>query len=158
LLEGVRTFDLSKNIDARGYSCEIFRVDWTSIFGADKIVQANLFVSYPGIIRAWHKHNLGQVDYFLVLDGAIKLCAYDEKSQNLDEIISSSERLQLVRIPGHYWHGLKTIGIRRTKVIYFVNRLYNNIQPDEQRRPWNDPTIIDPKSGNAFDWNSPPFG
>jgi len=28
--------------------------------------------------------------------------------------------------------------------------------PDEQRRPWNDPTIIDPKTGQPFDWDRPP--
>jgi dTDP-4-dehydrorhamnose 3,5-epimerase len=31
---------------------------------------------------------------------------------------------------------------------------YNN--PDEDRRPWNNPNIIDPKTGVSFDWNKPP--
>jgi dTDP-4-dehydrorhamnose 3,5-epimerase len=157
LLEGVKILELKKNIDERGSFCEIFRKDWKdSIFGEEEIVQANLSVSFPGMIRAWHRHRLGQVDHFLVLQGAIKICAYDDKSQELNEIISSSDKLQLVRIPGYYWHGFKNIGNVTSMVIYFVNRLYNQESPDEERRPWNDTSIIDRKTGDAFDWNKPP--
>ena len=112
-----------------------------------EIVQANLSVSYPGMIRAWHRHNQGQVDHFLVLQGAIKICAYDEKENRLEQIVTSSEILRLVRIPGFYWHGFKNVGNVTAYVIYFVNKLYNYREPDEERRPWNDPSIIDHKTG-----------
>jgi dTDP-4-dehydrorhamnose 3,5-epimerase len=36
-----------------------------------------------------------------VLKGAMKICAYDDGE--LDEIVSTRENLQLVRIPGHYF-------------------------------------------------------
>jgi dTDP-4-dehydrorhamnose 3,5-epimerase len=41
-------------------------------------------------------------------------------------------------------------------VVYFVNKLYDYNKPDEERRPWNDPNIIDRQTGIAFDWNMPP--
>jgi len=28
--------------------------------------------------------------------------------------------------------------------------------PDEERRAWNDQTIIDPRTSKPFDWNKPP--
>jgi len=157
LLDGIKIFEIKKNIDERGFFCEIFRKDWINeILGEDEIVQANLSVSYPGMIRAWHRHHKGQKDFFLVLQGAIKICAYDDNSQQLEEIISSSEKLQIVRMPGHYWHGFKNISNMQSIVIYFVNRLYDYNTPDEERRPWNDPAIIDKRNGIPFDWNKPP--
>ena len=156
LLDGIKIFELKKNIDERGFFAEIFRNDWRELLENDEIVQANLSVSYPGMIRAWHKHELGQIDHFLVLQGAIKICAYEDKQQQLDEIVTSSEKLQLVRIPGFYWHGFKNIGISTSYVIYFVNRLYDYRKPDEVRRPWNDPGIIDPNTGDSYDWNKAP--
>lgn len=156
LLDGIKIFELNKNVDERGFFSEIFRNDWTDIFDNDGIVQANLSISYPGMIRAWHKHEAGQIDHFLVLQGAIKICAYDDKRQQLSEIVTSSERLQLVRIPGYYWHGFKNIGISTSYVIYFVNRLYDYYKPDEVRRPWNDRGIIDPTTGEPYDWNKAP--
>jgi dTDP-4-dehydrorhamnose 3,5-epimerase len=157
LLDGIRILEIKKNIDERGYFGEILRKDWVNeILGEDEIVQANLSVSYPGMIRAWHRHHRGQVDYFLTLQGSIKICAYEENSQELNEVISSSEKLQLVRIPGFYWHGFKNIGVQTSVVIYFVNMLYDYSNPDEERRAWNDPSIIDKKSGQAFNWNKPP--
>jgi dTDP-4-dehydrorhamnose 3,5-epimerase len=157
LLEGVKVFEIEKHIDERGFFCEVLRKDWyKEILGEDEIVQANLSISYPGIIRAWHRHLHGQVDYFLVLQGALKICAYDDKKQEIDQIISSEEKLQLVRIPGNYWHGFKNISDKTAFVAYFVNRLYDYKNPDEKRRPWNDPSIIDKKSGIAFDWNKAP--
>lgn len=157
LLHGIKILEIKKHTDERGFFCELFRTDWINqMLGEDQLVQANLSVSYPGIIRAWHRHNRGQVDYFLVLQGALLICAYDSENQELSEIVSSSERLQLVTIPGHYWHGFKNIGHEKAYAIYFVNRLYDYDAPDEERRPWNDTGIIDKKTGLKFDWNRPP--
>ena len=161
MLSGVRIFDPKKNVDERGYFAEILRQDWKELLGEDNLVQANLSFTYPGMIRAWHRHNRGQVDYFIVLKGSIKICAYDDNPTSptkgqIDEIVASGERLQVVRIPGHYWHGTKTLGDRPSLTAYWVNRLYDVKNPDEERRPWNDPSIVDPKTSKPFDWNRPP--
>jgi dTDP-4-dehydrorhamnose 3,5-epimerase len=101
------------------------------------------------------------VDYFVVMKGSVKICAYDDLPGSptrgqLDEIIASEERLQVVRVEGRYWHGTKTIGDIGSLTVYAVNRLYDYKNPDEERRPWDDPKIIDPKSNSPFDWNRPP--
>jgi dTDP-4-dehydrorhamnose 3,5-epimerase len=74
----------------------------------------------------------------------------------LDQIVTAGEKLQVVKIPGHYWHGTKTLGDKSSLTVYFTTRLYDYKDPDEERRPWNDPAIIDPIAKKPFDWNRPP--
>lgn len=50
--------------------------------------------------------------------------------------------MQILRVPGHYRHGFKVIGYEAAYLLYFVNKLYNYDNPDEERRPWNDRTIV----------------
>jgi len=164
MLEGVTIKELKMIPDERGFFAEILRQDWFNE-SDDWIVQANLSFSYPGTIRAWHRHLRGQIDYFIVVKGAMKICAYEEESGRMVEIISDSRKLCLVRIPGHYWHGTKTIGNTPSLTIYFVTKLYDYKSPDEERRPWNDPKIIpleingrkdDPRCNKPWDWFYPP--
>ncbi len=152
----MRISELKRNLDERGFFAEILRQDWKEILEDDAVVQANLSYSYPGMIRAWHRHLRGQTDYFVVLKGAMKICAYDDKTGGLDEIITGEQKLQIVKVPGHYWHGTKTIGNEPSLTVYFTTRLYDYKNPDEERRPWNDSAIIDPTTKKPFDWNKPP--
>jgi len=161
MLPGVRIRDIVKLPDERGFFAEGLRADWTELLEGDTIVQTNVSSSYPGMIRAWHRHRRGQVDYFVVVRGAMKICAYDDDPESptrgqLDEVIASAERLQVVRVPGKYWHGTKTISPEGSLTIYMVNRLYDAKNPDEDRRPWNDPQVIEPRSKQSFDWNRAP--
>jgi dTDP-4-dehydrorhamnose 3,5-epimerase len=151
--------------DERGFFAEALRQDWKDLLEEEWIVQANISYSYPNIVRAWHKHQRGQVDYFLVLKGAMKICAYEEETGKLVEIIASGEKPSIVRIPGKYLHGTKTVSNTPSLTVYFVTRLYDYKSPDEIRRPWNDQTIIpteingrkeDPRVGKPWDWFSPP--
>lgn len=164
-LEGVRTLDILKFPDERGYFSEIMREDWREFLEEDTISQANLSMSYPGMIRAWHRHHRGQVDYFVVGKGVMKICAYDEETGKLAEVIGSSEKLQVVRIPGKYWHGTKTVGNEPSLTAYFVSKLYDYKDPDEERMDWNDKRVIpksingstkDPRCNVPWDWNYPP--
>ncbi|WXG41701.1 MAG: dTDP-4-dehydrorhamnose 3,5-epimerase family protein [Candidatus Freyarchaeum deiterrae] len=160
-LPGVKTYNLGILPDERGFFSEVLRRDWKELLDEDEIIQVNISSSYPGIIRAWHRHLRGQIDYYLVLKGAQKICAYDDRDGSpskgkLVEIVSSEKKLQVVRIPGFCWHGTKTVSNEPSLTVYLSNRLYDYKNPDEGRRPWNDPTIIDPKTGKPFDWNKPP--
>jgi dTDP-4-dehydrorhamnose 3,5-epimerase len=157
-LPGVKTHDLKVIPDERGFFSEALRSDWKELLGEDEIAQVNVSFSYSGIIRAWHRHSRGQVDYLYVVKGALKVCAYDDREGSgtrgqLDEIILNSDKPQIVRIPGFYWHGTKCIGDEPSMVLYFVTKLYDYKNPDEERRPWDDPSIIDPRTGERYDWN-----
>ena len=157
MLEGIKIRELKKIPDERGFFAEVFRKDWSNFLEGEWIEQANFSVSYPNIIRAWHRHQKGQIDYFVVLQGSMKICVYDEKTRSLDEIISSEHKIQIVRVPGQYWHGTKTIGNKPSLLVYFVTKLYDHHNPDEDRRKWNDPTIIKPETKQPYDWNELPF-
>ena len=160
-LPGVRVLELSRFVDDRGFFMEVWRSDWQDLLGEDTIVQANLSMTFPDVVRAWHRHIRGQVDYFFVVRGALKICAYDDTEGSptrgqLVEIVAHGETPCLVRIPGHYWHGIRALGSEPAWLIYFVTRLYDPTNPDEQRRPWNDPQIRDPRTGEPYDWFRPP--
>jgi dTDP-4-dehydrorhamnose 3,5-epimerase len=165
VLKGVRTYDINVLSDERGFFAEALREDWKELLGDDRFSQVNISFSYPNIVRAWHKHLRGQVDYFLVLDGAMKICAYEEETGKLVEVIASGRKITLVRIPGKYLHGTKTVSSEPSLTTYFVTRLYDYKDPDEIRRPWNDQTIIpteingkkdDPRVGKSWDWFAAP--
>ena len=164
MLEGIRIKQLQRRFDQRGSFTEIIREDWKDLLD-EKLLQANLSITFPGFIRAWHSHRFGQNDYFIALSGVIKICAYDDKTKELSEIISTGQNLQIVRILGKYWHGFKALGNEQAGLLYFVNKLYDYEEPDEERKPWDDPTIVpksvngrtnDPRVGKPWDWNYPP--
>lgn len=164
-LKGVKTYELNMMPDERGFFAEGLRKDWKELLEGEWVTQANISYSYPNIIRAWHKHQRGQIDYFLVLKGAMKICAYEEETGKMAEVIATGEKPTLVRIPGKYLHGTKTVSNEPSLTIYFVTKLYDYQNPDESRRPWNDPTIVpteingkkdDPRVGKPWDWFRPP--
>jgi dTDP-4-dehydrorhamnose 3,5-epimerase len=164
-LPGIRSQDINLMPDERGFFTEVLRQDWKELID-EWVVQANMSYSFPGMVRAWHRHDRGQVDYFLVVQGAAKICAYDEKTQRLVEVIGNGRKPSITRIPGFYLHGFKAISDEPTLIIYFVNRIYDYKNPDEVRRPWNDPQIIpieingnknDPRVGIPWDWFYPPY-
>jgi dTDP-4-dehydrorhamnose 3,5-epimerase len=165
MLQGIRIKPIKRFPDERGFFSEVMRKDWKDLFGEDKVAQANFSFTYPDVIRAWHRHVRGQIDYFLALKGLIKICAFDDETEEVNEIISSGFDLQVVRMPGHYWHGFKALGNEPAMLLYFTTNLYDPANPDEERREWNDPTLIpksvngkknDSRVGKPWDWNSLP--
>ena len=89
----------------------------------------------------------------MVLQGAMRICAYDGREDSparrkLVEIVASAHKPRVVRIPGIYWHGTKTVGNEPSLTVYLVTKLCDYHSPDEERRPWNGPPIIDPRQGS----------
>lgn len=161
MLPGVKLQDVKKNLDERGFFAEIFRTDWKNLIGKDRIMQINLSESRPGIIRAWHRHLRGQIDYITVIKGTVKVCIYDGGNSGnepaskgrMDEIVLDDRNPKVLRVPGFYWHGTRCIGSEPSMVLYLVTELYDYKNPDEERKPFDDRGIIDSKSGEIHDWN-----
>jgi dTDP-4-dehydrorhamnose 3,5-epimerase len=155
---GLRVRDLIAHPDERGFVAEVMREDWPEVSDVTGFPQATISWSYPGVIRAWHRHQRGQIDYVVVLQGTVQICTYDDRPNSsstgsLGQVVVSGQRLQAVRIEAGYWHGTKALGDVPTLTLYLVTRLYDYSDPDEERRPWDDPSVIDPGSGKPFDWN-----
>jgi dTDP-4-dehydrorhamnose 3,5-epimerase len=165
-LKGVKTYEIEILPDERGFFSEALRTDWKEFLEDEQVKQINLSYSYPNVVRAWHKHTRGQIDHFLVIQGAMKICAYDEETGKMAEVIASSKKPTVVRIPGKYLHGIKAVSNEPSLLMYFVNRLYDYKNPDEIRRPWNDQTVIpteingnknDPRVDKPWDWFRVPY-
>jgi dTDP-4-dehydrorhamnose 3,5-epimerase len=163
-LEGFEVRTLELRPDDRGFFCELYRSDWSKFF-REPVVQFNLSSSYPGIVRAWHRHARGQVDYFIVVQGALRICAYDPEVRALEEVVSSDRRLQVVRVPGRFYHGTMAVGDAPALTLYATTVLYDYASPDEERLLWNDPSVMplringdkaDPRNGLPWDWLRPP--
>ena len=108
-LKGVKTHEINLLPDERGFFAEALRTDWKEFLEDEQVAQINLSYSYPNVVRAWHKHTRGQIDHFLVIQGAMKICAYDEETGKMAEVIASGKKPTVVRIPGKYLHGTKTV-------------------------------------------------
>jgi dTDP-4-dehydrorhamnose 3,5-epimerase len=165
-LKGVKTYEINILPDERGFFAEALRSDWKEFLENEQIIQTNISYSYPNVVRAWHKHLRGQIDHFLVLKGAMKICAYDETTGNMAEVITTGQKPTIVRIPGKYLHGTKNVSNEPSLLIYFVNRAYDYKNPDEHRKPWNDQTIVpteingkkdDDRVGKPWDWFRAPY-
>jgi dTDP-4-dehydrorhamnose 3,5-epimerase len=164
-LKGVRTYEINIFPDERGFFSEVLRTDWKEFLEDEQIAQINLSYSYPNVVRAWHKHSRGQIDHFFVIQGAMKICAYNEETGEMAEVVASAKKPTVVRIPGKYLHGIKSVSNEPSLLVYFVNRLYDYNNPDETRLAWNDPTIVpteingnknDLRVGKPWDWFRPP--
>ena len=123
---------LTVHHDEGGRTAELLRTDWKDIL-EDEIQQVYLSISKPGVIRAWHRHTRGQVDYLVVIKGEIEL--WIKPRWEDEKIILKLDCFEpkLVRVPGHYYHGTKNIGDKESWVLYFLNKLYDYDSPDEER-------------------------
>ena len=154
MIDGVEVRDLQVNADERGHLVEVFREDW-ELYDPEPAM-SYYSMSYPGVVRAWHRHRRGQVDHFVCPKGRIKVGVYDDREgsptrEELNTFVVGEHNQQVVRIPGDCWHGFKTIGDEPTFLINFPTKLYDYDNPDEERLPPHTDEI-------PFDWDEQPHG
>jgi len=165
MLKGVCIKTHNQLTDERGFFTELICKNWREFYQNNHPSQTSLIESYPYIIRAWHRNLKGQINYFTTLEGSTKICVFDEKTQELNEIISTKNNLQTIRVPASYWHGFRVISMQPAKILYSTSQINDSKQTDHQTRPWNDQTIIpqtinnnkeDPRAGKPWNWHHPP--
>lgn len=138
MIHGVEIKPLTIHADERGFFAELLRSD-------DKVFttfgQANVSLNYPGVVRAWHWHE-HQEDLWAVVRGMVKVVLYDPRENSptkseVQEVFLGEQNPALLRIPVGVIHGYKTIGVEPSVLVYFVTRIYDRMEPDELRVPWN---------------------
>lgn len=154
MIHDVELKELEINSDVRGHLTEIWRSDWEFYAGEDEPAMSYVSETYPGIIRAWHRHHCGQIDHFVVLSGKAKVGIYDDREGSptqgeLDTYIIGENNTNAIRVPGDCWHGFKAIGDERALMINFPTNLYDYDDPDEERLPYDTDRI-------PLDWEEPP--
>ena len=154
MIDGVEVRDLRVNADERGHLVEVFREDW-ELYDPEPAM-AYYSMTYPGVIRAWHRHIRGQVDHFTCPSGRIKIGIYDDREGSptageVETYVVGEHEQRLVRIPGACWHGFKAIGDTPAILMNFPTNCYDYDDPDEERLPHDTDEI-------PFDWEANPHG
>jgi len=154
MIDGVEIRDLQVNADERGHLVEIFREDW-GMYDPEPAM-SYYSMTYPGIVRAWHRHTRGQVDHFVCPKGRIKVGVYDDREgsqtrEELNTFVIGEHNQRAVRIPGDCWHGFKSIGDEPAFLVNFPTVLYDYDDPDEERLPYDTDRI-------PLNWNEEPHG
>jgi len=119
---------IHKNKDNRGFFQEILKTSQVP----EKIEQISISETYPGVIKAFHKHE-HQWDYWYLISGNIEAKLVHEKHQiPLSYYLSGDDDVILV-IPPYWYHGYKVLGNTPAKMLYMVSTEYNPDSPDEEK-------------------------
>lgn len=132
--------------DERGRLMEILRRDDPFFQGFGQVY---VTTAYPGVVKGWHYHKV-QTDHFAVVSGMLKLVLYDDREGSptrgrVEEFFIGDHAPLLVSVPPLVVHGFKGIGEREAVVINVPTEPYRHDDPDEYRRPHDDPGI-------PYDW------
>jgi dTDP-4-dehydrorhamnose 3,5-epimerase len=95
--------------------------------------QVNFSVQYPGVIKAWHRHQ-HQTDFWMCLIGHVKAGMYRESDGSAWLMVMGEKRPGTLIIPPPIWHGVATVGHTPAGLLYYVTKAYDPANPDEERR------------------------
>ncbi len=146
MIEGVKIKKLRVIPDERGRLMEILRAD-DEMF--ERFGQVYITTNYPGVVKAWHYHRV-QSDNVACIKGMIKLVLHDPRGESptrgrTEEFFIGEHNPALVHIPPLVLHGWKCISEDESVVVNIPTETYDYRNPDEHRRPWDDPEI-------NYDW------
>ena len=145
-IEGVLVKKLVRFADERGYLLEVLRDDFGLL---ERFGQTTYTMTYPGVIKAFHWHNL-QTDLWFVAMGEARVVLHDLREDSptfrrTQVIYAGESQPLLIVIPPKVAHGYQVLGNRPVGLFYHTTRSYNPKAPDEERIPYDDPTI-------GFNW------
>ena len=147
MIDGAKVKDLTVLPDERGLLMEMFRSDDPDF---QKFGQCYVTMVYPGVVKAWHYHKL-QTDHFVCVGGMAKVVLHDNREGSptkgeTNEFVIGWQRQRMVIIPPGVYHGFTPVGDEPAYIINIPTELYNYDEPDEHRRPYDDPRI-------GYDWS-----
>jgi len=138
-IAGALLIELDLHPDERGHMAEMFRRSWLP--GMGEMVQANLSMSRPHVLRGLHFHRT-QADYWTVLSGTAFVALYDLRrgsptEEKKTEIEVVAEERRCLFIPKGVAHGFYTA----TGILlqYLVDQYHTG--EDEFGIAWNDPDL-----------------
>ena len=147
MIDGVKIKKLKVIPDDRGRLMEIFRAD-DDFF--EKFGQVYMSTTYPGVVKAWHKHEK-QADNMACVAGMVKVVLRDARKgsptfEEINEFFMGVHNPILIHIPSGIWHGWRCISLEESFVVNAPTEMYDYKKPDEQR--------LDPlKGGIPYDWS-----
>ncbi|HOZ36502.1 MAG TPA: dTDP-4-dehydrorhamnose 3,5-epimerase family protein [bacterium] len=129
-----------------GFLTEVLRADEGLL---KKFGQSIFTLAYPGTIKAFHWHKL-QDDLWFFATGKVIVVLHDLRTDSPTKgetqvISAGAGDYKLILIPIGVAHGYKVLGDEPAMLFYHVTEPYNKDNPDEERIPYDDPSI-------GFDW------
>jgi dTDP-4-dehydrorhamnose 3,5-epimerase len=146
MIDGVKTKRLKVLPDERGRLMEILRADDDLFL---KFGQVYMTTTYPGVVKAWHKHEK-QTDNLACVQGMIKLAVYDPRQNSptfkeVNQFYIGVHNPLLIQIPKGVFHGWMCVSEEEAIVVNIPTEVYNYEHPDEQR--------LDPYENDIpYDW------
>jgi dTDP-4-dehydrorhamnose 3,5-epimerase len=115
--------------------------DDEAVFRAVK--QTTFTISYPGVIKAFHRHHR-QWDVWFFPAGSAQIVLHDLRegspTRGQTDVLYAGERRPLVvAIPPGVAHGYRVLGSEPAMLFYHTTERYD--PSDEERIPWDDPGI-----------------
>jgi dTDP-4-dehydrorhamnose 3,5-epimerase len=146
MIDGVKIKPVKVVPDERGRLMEIFRAD-DEFF--TKFGQVYATTTYPGVIKAWHKHER-QADNMACVAGMVKVALYDGRPgsptfREINEFYMGVHNPVLIHIPAGVHHGWMCVSRDEAIVVNAPTEMYDPKNPDEQR--------ADPHGGEIpYEW------
>lgn len=97
--------------------------------------QINISTTYPGVVRAFHRH-LKQYDHWYLVSGNIEVCLQADDEVESPQLIYLGPNERVMIEPG-MWHGFRVLGNEPATLLYYVTNQYDPENPDEERADWN---------------------
>lgn len=140
MIDGVKINKKKQIIDERGKIMHMLRVDDKEFI---KFGEIYFSYTYPGAIKAWHRHKEMTLTYAAV-SGKIKLVLFDDRKNSpskgkLEEIFLSDEDYFTVTVPPLIWNGFKSIENKSAIVANCTDTPHS--ENEIERRKYNDPNI-----------------
>ncbi|MBS3819908.1 dTDP-4-dehydrorhamnose 3,5-epimerase family protein [bacterium] len=134
MIDGVKTKNLRVIPDERGRLMEILRNDDELFI---KFGQVYMTTTYPGVVKAWHKHKI-QSDNVCCVHGMIKLGLYDSRQDSpthgeVNQFTIGVHNPMLVQIPPGVQHGWMCVSEEEAVIVNIPTEVYNYKSPDEYR-------------------------
>ncbi len=156
MIDGVKIKELKVHSDVHrageevveepGFLTEVLRADEGLL---RKFGQSIFTVAHQGTIKAFHWHKL-QDDLWFFASGKVAVVLYDLRDDSpthgeTQVIFAGTGDYKLILIPIGVAHGYKVLSEEPAMLFYHVTEVYNREKPDEERIPYDDPSI-------GFDW------
>lgn len=105
------------------------RGNFRTIFEKSKInidiKQVSTSLTFPGVIKAFHKHNK-QTDIWYVVKGNVRAVTVDSKTQETKEYFLGEDCDDSVLIiPPTVWHGYQVLGNKPATMLYLLDSEYD---------------------------------
>lgn len=148
MIQDVKIKQLKRWCDDRGYFVEVMK-DGEETFMPAK--QTSYTETFPGVIKAFHWHKK-QWDVWFCCKGMIQTVLHDMRegspTKGQTQVICMGEDNPVtVAIPPGVAHGYRVLGNKTIGLFYHTTEAYDPKNPDEERIPFDDPSI-------GFDWST----